>query len=83
MENKYRGLILMKKYEYWNKFIETGAISDYLNYTACTREQFQVKKSVFQKEDKISKKCAELKEGDSRGCSSNRYGDGINDHANW
>ena len=73
---------MMKKYEYWKKFIETGAISDYLNYTACTREHYQDKKCVFQKEDR-NKKCAEVKEGENRGCSSNRYGDGSIDHANW
>lgn len=28
----------MKNNEYWKRFEQTGAITDYLNYTACTSE---------------------------------------------
>lgn len=28
----------MNNQDYWEKFIQTGNIFDYLNYTACTRE---------------------------------------------
>lgn len=28
----------MNDQDYWEKFIKTGNIYDYLNYTACTRE---------------------------------------------
>ncbi|MDF2539680.1 MAG: hypothetical protein K0S76_2701 [Herbinix sp.] len=28
----------MKNYDDWKKFINTGKINDYLNYTACTKE---------------------------------------------
>ncbi|MBE5967180.1 MAG: hypothetical protein E7255_09475 [Lachnospiraceae bacterium] len=29
----------MKNYDYWEKFVCTGKIDDYLNYIACTREE--------------------------------------------
>ncbi len=29
----------MKKYDYWNSFVNTGKIDDYLHYIACTREE--------------------------------------------
>ena len=29
----------MKNYDYWEKFVKTGKIDDYLNYIACTREE--------------------------------------------
>ncbi len=29
----------MKKYDYWNSFVNTGRIDDYLHYIACTREE--------------------------------------------
>lgn len=28
----------MKNNDYWKRFEQTGAIADYLNYTACTSE---------------------------------------------
>ncbi len=30
----------MKNLEYWESFEKTGSISDYLNYTACTAEDY-------------------------------------------
>ncbi len=29
----------MKNYDYWESFVNTGSIDDYLHYIACTREE--------------------------------------------
>ena len=29
----------MKNYDFWNKFVKTGKIDDYLHYIACTQEE--------------------------------------------
>lgn len=30
----------MKNYDYWKNFVTTGNINDYLNYIACTNEEY-------------------------------------------
>ena len=48
----------MKKWEsYWKRFEKTGDIRDYLNYTACTREENE-------------KESVELREMDATGLSA-------------
>jgi len=46
-----RGLI-MKSYDDWKKFINTGNINDYLNYIACTQEKSMEEYDQFVHKDK-------------------------------
>lgn len=58
----------MKNNEYWKRFEQTGAITDYLNYTACTSE------SASQNIE-IGIRTGSVREGGVRGCSEyDRYG---------
>lgn len=60
--------------EYWNNFVKTGKIDDYLNYIACTREE-----SLDEYDQVVSSK----EEGGFRAGTSSRDGDGIIGHAGW
>lgn len=52
----------MKDNDYWKRFEQTGAISDYLNYTACTSESANrnIKSEIY---------TGSVREGGVRGCS--------------
>lgn len=60
----------MNHLEYWKRFEETGSISDYLNYTACTLED-----ATWYRND--------IKEGGSIGDNNTYDRDGFISHANW
>lgn len=58
----------MKNNEYWKRFEQTGAISDYLNYTACTSESTNrnIETNIY---------TGSIREGGVRGCSEHdRHG---------
>lgn len=40
----------MNNQDYWKRFVKTGNIYDYLNYTACTREDRYRSSAVIVKE---------------------------------
>lgn len=52
----------MKNNDYWKRFEQTGAISDYLNYTACTSESANrnIEREIY---------TGSVREGGVRGCS--------------
>lgn len=54
----------MNDKDYWEKFVKTGNVYDYLNYTACTRQ------------DRFGHMTASVKEGEPRSgdYNSNRNG---------
>lgn len=58
----------MKNNDYWKRFEQTGAISDYLNYTACTSESANrnIEREIY---------TGSIREGGVRGCSEyDRHG---------
>lgn len=52
----------MKNNDYWKRFEQTGAISDYLNYTACTSESAN-------QNIELEMNTGSDREGGVRGCS--------------
>ena len=64
----------MKNNEYWKRFEQTGAITDYLNYTACTSES--ANQNIESKA-----KTGSVIEGGVRGYSE-FYGDCLGNDAN-
>lgn len=64
----------MNHMDCWNKFEQTGAILDYLNYTACAKESMDETM-----EDMTGMHLEEGEESGSSQCNRN----GFVDHANW
>lgn len=62
----------MADQEYWNQFVKTGNIYDYLTYTACTRED---KYQGQQDEDKVKvgERESDVGRGDRDGPVYNAY----------
>lgn len=60
---------------YWERFVKTGRIDDYLNYIACTREE-----NTEEYDDRTVNRNEEG--GFSAGVNS-RDGDGTVSHAGW
>ncbi len=63
----------MKDYN-WERFVETGKIVDYINYTSCTSEDINNIDSSFFKEnagDNINER------------TNGTYRNGIRSYANW
>lgn len=61
-------------YDYWNSFVSTGRIDDYLNYIACTREESM---------NDLAQTAQRNKEGGFVAGINYRDGDGSVDHAGW
>ncbi len=59
---------------YWERFIKTGKIDDYLNYIACTREE---------NVDQYDKAVNSNEEGGFSAGVNSRDGDGTVSHAGW
>lgn len=56
----------MKKREsYWRRFEKTGDIRDYLNYTACTREDAERGFEAAEAADFSGEVCAEARIGEA------------------
>ncbi len=64
----------MKNYDYWKTFFNTGKIDDYLNYIACTKEEYS--EELLQSVDKD-------KEGGVVASINYRDGNGSVGHAGW
>ena len=64
----------MKNYDYWNCFIKSGKIDDYLNYIACTREE------IMEESDQLSSK---EEGGFHAGVINKCDGNGTISHASW
>lgn len=58
----------MEDRDFWKRFEESGNILDYLNYTACTNEESQIRT---------------LKEGERGGSTDYGYWNGVSRHASW
>lgn len=71
----------MKNYDYWKSFSNTGKIDDYLNYIACTQEEFS--EEIVQANDMSMKSVEKNKEGGL--IAGINYGDrdGSIGHASW
>lgn len=64
----------MKNYEYWKQFINSGKIDDYLNYIACTSEEYS--EEITQTVDRES-------EGGFSAGINYRDGNGSVGHTGW
>jgi len=64
----------MKNVEFWNQFIQTGNIKDYLNYSACTSEEST---------SGVSLNVERKKEGGFCVGTNYRSGNGSVGHADW
>ena len=66
----------MSDQDYWEQFVRTGNISDYLNYTACTREDKYGQVTNIKQEEMYGKMTGSIKEGEPRSgdYNSDRYG---------
>ncbi len=71
----------MKNYDYWNSFARTGNINDYLNYIACTQEEFG--EETIQPRDVSKKSVGKNKEGGLIAGINNSDGNGSISHASW
>jgi hypothetical protein len=60
--------------KYWESFIRTGKIDDYLNYIACAREENM---------DEYEKTVDRKKEGGFNAGVNGRDGDSTVGHADW
>lgn len=58
----------MEERSFWKRFEESGNITDYLNYIACTNEESQMRT---------------LKEGERGGCTEYDNWNGVSRHASW
>ncbi len=71
----------MKNYDHWKSFATTGKINDYLNYIACTQEEFG--EEGVQAEDIPMKSVGKNKEGGLIAGINYSDGDGSFSHAGW
>ena len=71
----------MKNYDYWKSFTSSGRINDYLNYIACTQEEYA--EDIVQAKDVSMKSVGKNKEGGLIAGINYSNRDGSIGHASW